>query len=197
MCPLAEQLRQCQRSLCPYPLSELLLSCFYWASSWLRWFLWGDRWQEVFAPSSLWVWSQMPGRNLQIRVSPRGFLHKLFLITTDCQNLWFRSTLSWGKAGCSSLSICLLCFGYIRCCSIGAVCRWISLFFHTSRGISSRPAAFLFLISISTTSSSCVNCLSLMTSWLLTTFVIGLSVNLGDFPSRFLKCSFHICIRSS
>ena len=28
-------------------------------------------------------------------------------------------------------------------------------------------------------------------------FVIGLSLTLGDFPKRFLKCSFHMCIRSS
>ena len=28
-------------------------------------------------------------------------------------------------------------------------------------------------------------------------FVIGLSVSLGDFSNRFLKCSFHMCIRSS
>ena len=36
-----------------------------------------------------------------------------------------------------------------------------------------------------------------MSSWLLIIFVIGLSVTLGDFPSRFLKCFFHICICSS
>ena len=29
---------------------------------------------------------------------------------------------SWGKGGCSPLSICLLCFGYIQHCSIGALC---------------------------------------------------------------------------
>ena len=33
----------------------------------------------VFSPSSLCVWSQMPWKNLQIRVSPQGFLHELFL----------------------------------------------------------------------------------------------------------------------
>ena len=69
--------------------------------------------------------------------------------------------------------------------------------FHTSGGISSRPAAFLFLIFESTTfSSSRVNCPSLMSSWLLKIFVVGSFVTLGDFPSRFLKCSFHVCIRS-
>ena len=33
-----------------------------------------------------------------------------------------------------------------------------------------------------------------MFSWLLMIFMISLSVTLGEFPSRFLKCSFHICI---
>ena len=70
------------------------------------------------------------------------------------------------------------------------------LVFHTSGGISSRPAAFLFLIFVSTTSnSSWVNCPCLMSS-LLIIFVIVLSVTLGNFPSRFLKCSFHMCICS-
>ena len=71
------------------------------------------------------------------------------------------------------------------------------LVFHTSGGILSRPAAFLFLVFVSTTSSSsCVNCPSLMSSWFLI-FVIGSSVTLGDFPSRFLMCSFRKCIRFS
>ena len=70
------------------------------------------------------------------------------------------------------------------------------LVFHTSGDISSSPAAFLFLIFLSTT-SSCpwVNYLSLTSNWLLI-FVIGLSVTLRDFHI-FLKCSFHMCIRSS
>ena len=42
-------------------------------------------------------------------------------------------------------------------------------------------------------SSSWVNC----PSWLLTVFVIGLSVTLRDFSNRFLEYSFHMCIRSS
>ena len=50
---------------------------FYRASSWLWQFLWEDHMLEVFAPSFLCVWSQMPWRKLQIRVSPWGFLHKL------------------------------------------------------------------------------------------------------------------------
>ena len=37
----------------------------------------------------------------------------------------------------------------------------------------------------------------LMSSWLLIIFVIGLSVTLWEEPSRFLKSSFPICIRSS
>ena len=36
-----------------------------------------------------------------------------------------------------------------------------------------------------------------MSGWLLITFVIGLSVTLGDFQSRFSKCSFYMCIRFS
>ena len=72
-----------------------------------------------------------------------------------------------------------------------------SLVFHTSGGISSSPSAFLFKIFLSTESSSfCVNCPSLMSSWLLIIFVIGLSVTLGGFPSKFSKCCFHRCIRS-
>ena len=70
----------------------------------------------------------------------------------------------------------------------------IFLVFNTS-GVISRPAAFQFLISDSIMSSStCVNCPSLMYCGLLTIFVIGSSVNLRDFPSRFLKGSYHKCI---
>ena len=36
-----------------------------------------------------------------------------------------------------------------------------------------------------------------MSSWLLIIFVIVSSLTLGDFPNRFLKCSFHRCIHSS
>ena len=36
-----------------------------------------------------------------------------------------------------------------------------------------------------------------MSCCLVIVFVIGLSMTLGEFPSRFLKCTFHICIRSS
>ena len=72
------------------------------------------------------------------------------------------------------------------------------LVFHASGGISLRPAAFLFLIFVRTTSSSsCVNYPSLVSSWLWIIFMIGSSVTLGDFPSKFLKCSFHKCIYSS
>ena len=76
---LVEHQQQCQRSLCLPPESKLLLSCFYRASLWLRQFLWGDYRLEVFAPSSLCVWSQMPWRNLQTSVWPLGFLYKFFL----------------------------------------------------------------------------------------------------------------------
>ena len=106
----------------------------------------------------------------------------------------FQSHSSWGKEGCSPLSISLLYSGYIQHCSMSSN----FLVFHTSGGISSKPAAFIFLIFLSTiSSSSCVNCPSLMSSGLLIIFVIGLFVTLGDFPSRFPKCFFHSCICSS
>ena len=73
-----------------------------------------------------------------------------------------------------------------------------SLAFHTSGGILSKSAAFLFLIFLSTeSSSSCVNCPSLMYSWLLIFFVIGSYATFRDFPSKFSKCCFHRCIRYS
>ena len=72
MYPLSEHQQQHQKSLCLHLVSKLLLSCFYRASSWLQQFLSRDPRLEVFVPYSLCVW-----RNLQIRVSPWGFLHKL------------------------------------------------------------------------------------------------------------------------
>ena len=69
------------------------------------------------------------------------------------------------------------------------------LVFRTSSGISSNSAAFLFLLFVCTMlSSPLVNCLGLMSCWLL--IFISLSVTLGNFPNRFLKCSFHMCILS-
>ena len=68
-----------------------------------------------------------------------------------------------------------------------------SLVFHTSGGISSSPATFLFLIFLSTESSfSCINCPSLMSI-----FVICSCVTFRGFPSKFLKYCFHRCIHSS
>ena len=99
------------------------------------------------------------------------------------------------ERGCSFLSISLLCSGYIRRCSIKIVSYQISLssillwIFH-------RYQKFLFLIFISTPLRSWVNCPSLMSSWLVA-FVRGLSVTFREFLSRFLKCSFRICIHSS
>ena len=73
-----------------------------------------------------------------------------------------------------------------------------SLVFHTSGGISSSPDAFLFLIFLSTELSSfCVNYPSLMSNCLLIILVIGSCVTSGGFPSKFSKCCFHSCIRSS
>ena len=71
------------------------------------------------------------------------------------------------------------------------------LVFHTSGGISSSPASFLLSIFLSTESSSCVNCPSLMSSCLLIILVIGSCVTFRGFPSNFSKCWFHSCIRSS
>ena len=73
-----------------------------------------------------------------------------------------------------------------------------SLIFHTSGGISSSPAAFLFLIFLSNeSSSSCVNCPRLECNCLLIILVIGSCVTFGGFRSKFSKCCFHRCIRSS
>ena len=66
------------------------------------------------------------------------------------------------------------------------------LVFHTSGGISSNPAAFLFLIFLSTElSSSCVNGPSLISNCLLIILVIGSCVTFGGFPNKFSKCCFH------
>ena len=71
------------------------------------------------------------------------------------------------------------------------------LIFHTSGGILSSPAAFLFLIFLTTESSSCVNCPILMSNCLLMILVIGSCVTFGGFPSKFSKCFFHRGILSS
>ena len=71
------------------------------------------------------------------------------------------------------------------------------LVFHTSGGISSSPAAFLFLIFLSTESSSLrVNGPSLMSNCLLIILMIVSCVTFGEFPSRFSKCCFHSFIIS-
>ena len=63
--------------------------------------------------------------------------------------------------------------------------------------LETQSAAFLFLIFLSTeSSSSYVNCPSLMSNWLLIIFVIGSCVTFGCFLCKFLKY-FHRCIRSS
>ena len=72
------------------------------------------------------------------------------------------------------------------------------LVFHTSGGISSNPAAFMFLIFLRTESSSSgVNGPSLMSNCLLIILLIGSCVTFGGFPSRFSKCCFHSFILSS
>ena len=68
------------------------------------------------------------------------------------------------------------------------------LVFHTS----SSPAAFLFSIFPSITSSSSrVKCPCLISSWLLIIFAMYSSATFGGFPSKFSKCCFHRCIRFS
>ena len=63
------------------------------------------------------------------------------------------------------------------------------LVFHTSGGNSSSPGAFLFLIFLSTESSSFrVNGPSLMSNCFLIILVVGSCVTFGGFPSRFSKC---------
>ena len=71
------------------------------------------------------------------------------------------------------------------------------LVFHTSGGISSSPAAFQFLIFLSTESSSSrVNDPSLISNCLQIILVIGSWVTFAGFPSRFSKCCFHSFILS-
>ena len=71
------------------------------------------------------------------------------------------------------------------------------LVFHTSGGFSLSPAAFLFLIFLSTESSSpWVDYPSLMSNCLLIILVIGSCVSFGGFPCRFSKCCFHSFILS-
>ena len=61
-----------------------------------------------------------------------------------------------------------------------------------------KPCCFSILNFFSTeSSSSCVNCPSLKSNWLLIIFVIGSCVIFGCFPSKFTKCCFHKCICSS
>ena len=65
---LAELQQQCRRNMCLHMVSKTWLSCFYRASLWMLQFLRGDHKLEVFAPSFLCVWNQMPWRNLQMIV---------------------------------------------------------------------------------------------------------------------------------
>ena len=84
-------------------------------------------------------------------------------------------------------------FVYIQHCIIEEVCLQIFLSSKLHGGIFSRPAAFLhFIFFFNTVSSSfSINCPSLIISWQLIIFWIGLSIISERFPSRFLKCSFH------
>ena len=66
------------------------------------------------------------------------------------------------------------------------------LVFHTTGGISSSPAGFLFLIYLRTeSSSSSMNGPSLMPNCLQIILVIGSCITFGGLPCRFSKSSFH------
>ena len=82
---------------------------------------------------------------------------------------------------CVCVYICMHVCVYV--CIYACVCMYICV----------RPTAFLLLIFISTTLRySFVNFPSLKSSWISIIFVRGVPLTLGEFPSRFLKCSFHI-----
>ena len=67
---------------------------------------------------------------------------------------------------------------------LGIVCRGLQV--------------FLLLIFVNTTlRSSWINCLSLLSRLPLIFVVVGVSVTLMEFPSRFLKCSFLFCVHFS
>ena len=69
--------------------------------------------------------------------------------------------------------------------------------FHTSGGILLTPVDFLFLILLSSESSSSrLNGPILMSNCFLILLVIGSCVTFGGFPCRFWKCCFHNFIRS-
>ena len=94
---LTAHLLQCRSSWCLHPLSRLLLSCFYIASLWLRWFFGGDHTREKIAPSSLCVWSQMPWKSQRIIVLLWGFLVDhlpefdgyIFFFKADCLKYFY------------------------------------------------------------------------------------------------------------
>ena len=68
---LAAHLLPCRSSLYINPMSGLLRSCFYITS-----FLWGGRRREVFASSSLCVWSQKPWQSRRKMVLLQGFFSR-------------------------------------------------------------------------------------------------------------------------
>ena len=103
-----------------------------------------------------------------------------------------------GKRGCIPLSIRLLCFGYIRHYSIGAECcciPWSSILLGVFHQVLQLSYFIIFLCSES--NSSYLNSPCLISNLLLIIIVIGLCVIFGGFLSKFSKCWFHKCIRSS
>ena len=101
-----------------------------------------------------------------------------------------------GKGGCIPLSISQFCSGYIGSYSIGAVYRWNPLSF-ILLGVFHQALLLSYFNFFSTETSYCVNCPSLISSWLLIIFEVVSCVTFGAFPSKFSKCCFHRCIRSS
>ena len=221
-------------------MSELLLLCFYIASLWLRWFLWGDPMLEVFAPFFLCVWSQMLWRNLPISVVSMFFAQKpkirWIVRIYDIMDRFLRKSLILPKnflyfgsnvveyqgivnlSRCGSKSYTLVVLDNSKVtfpgerehsvfCPSLSIVFWLYmvlqyqssmllnfLVFYTFCWYFIKTGCFSVLNFSIKLSSSYINCLNLMSCWLLIIFMIGSSVTLGDFPSRLLKLYLYIVL---
>ena len=90
------------------------------------------------------------------------------------------------------MSVSILCFGYLRRCKIEVVSLSYFCECFVEAGSFSVFNFCQYYVEFFFNKLP-----GLMSSLLLTIFVRGLSVTFGEFPRRFLKCSFHIRIRSS